>query len=76
MKEILLFIYALLWLYSSDPGPGAISGPGGIATEKVKSAHSYHGILHSIEDETGYYFYRNGKRCQLFSKSFMKKYRG
>lgn len=74
MKEILLFIYALLWLYSSDPGPGAIVGPGGIATEKVKAAHRYHGILISHEDETGSYFYRDGQRCQLYTKAFIKRY--
>ena len=75
MKEILLFIYALLWLYSSDPGPGAIVGPGGIATEKVKAAHRYHGILISHEDPDGSaYFFRNGQRCQLYTKAFIKSY--
>jgi len=46
----------------------------GVASAKVKAAHRYHGILLSYEDETGFYFYRNKKRCKLFTSAFLKRY--
>ena len=71
MIEAIRLISAILWLWSADPGPGAIAEIG-IASEKDKAAHRYHGILVSHEDKTGSYFYRDGERCQLYTKAFLR----
>jgi len=66
MKILLL----LSLLFSSGKVQSNI---GGIAPDIVKRAHMYHGILVSHCDIYGYrYFYRNGKKCRLFTKSFLK----
>ena len=44
----------------------------GVVSDRVKLAHRYHGILVSIKDESGEYFYRNGQRCQIYTKAFLK----
>ena len=66
----LIYLYALMSLmfYSPIVGPGAA----GIASERTKTAHAYHGIGFSIEDDTGAYFYRGGQRCKLFTDGFKR----
>ena len=74
LKELILFCYAMVAIFFSDP-VSIQSGPCGIVTDqKVLSAMYYHGILYSYEDETGEYFIRGGKRCRLFTNAFMKKW--
>jgi len=80
IKELFLLISAILWLWSADPGPGAIAewtgsypiGVCGIANDKDIAAQNFHGIGHSIEDETGLYFYRDGERCRLYTTGFLR----
>lgn len=82
MKDLILFLSALIWLLSADPGPGALPqwtgsypiGAHGIANDKDTAAHDFHGIGHSIEDKTGLYFKRKGQRCRLYTKAFLEKY--
>ena len=31
----------------------------------INKAHKYHGIWWSVQDETGWYFYQDGKRCEI-----------
>ena len=40
-----------------------------IASEKVKYAMKYHGILSAVCDNNYYYFIRNGKKCPLFTEA-------
>lgn len=83
MKEIIFLIQALLWLWSTDPGPGATPqwdslypiGSYGTANKKDIAAHDYHGIGHSVEDETGFWFERDGKRCKLYTNGFMARWK-
>ena len=47
----------------------------GVAPKIVKAAHRYHGIRASTIDEFGFaYFYRDGRRCRLFTRDFLKRY--
>lgn len=66
-------LYILIFLCLRNPTIAYPTGAG-ITNEIVIKAHSYHGIKASHEDEHGSYFMRNGKRCQLFTASFMKQY--
>jgi len=34
---------------------------------ELRAAHKFHGINSSKQDEKGWYFERNGKRCPLFA---------
>jgi len=45
---------------------------------KVRAAMKYHGILFSSRDELTKkcWFVRDGKRCRLFTESFLKNYKG
>jgi len=53
------------------PGHGT-----GLAPHIVKEAHRYHGIRESQVDQFGYrFFYRDGKRCRLLNKNFLKHYK-
>jgi len=64
----------LLVLLLTGPEPLILSNDSGQSTYKTNIAHHYHGILWSIEDSTGSYFYRNNKRCILYTKAFNKWY--
>ena len=72
MKEFLMFISACVTIFFVDYH--AQAGECGIASDKDKAAHVYHGILVSQEDETGAYFFRDGKRCRLYTDAFKKKW--
>ena len=42
----------------------------------VKAAMKFHGIRSCTIDDTGYaFFYRDGKRCRLITRGFLKKWR-
>lgn len=66
--------FCLMMLFEPVPGEVVTKCEGaGIAPQMVRQAHRYHGILHSEVDEFGYrYFYRKGKKCRLFNKSFLE----
>ena len=67
------YLSLLLLLFQSNHL--ALPREGGIASEKVRMAHRYHGILSSIESPDGkQFFYRKGQRCPLFTKAFEKWY--
>ena len=64
-----LALLVLLWLAAGNPK--ALPSDSGIASGRVRLAHQFHGILHSVEDLNGEeYFIRNDKRCRLFTKAF------
>ncbi|MFH1480762.1 MAG: hypothetical protein ABIG67_05815 [Pseudomonadota bacterium] len=55
------------------PSRVVVACPGVVAPEIIKQAHRYHGILYSEADEYGYrYFWRDGRKCRLLSKRFLK----
>ena len=60
--------------YSALPDPTAKASIH-IADSRVKSAMKYHGIRFCIHEGTksGAYFYRDGQKCQLFTKAFVRK---
>ena len=59
-----------LWLLLTQPDPVALPNCG-VASQRVKLAHRYHGILWSIEDPSGeQFFIRKGERCKLFTQAF------
>ena len=41
------------------------TGPARVASERMERLMKYHGIDFATIDETGAYFYRDGKRCGL-----------
>lgn len=67
--------FCLMMLSEPVPGEEVTKCEGaGIAPRIVHQAHRHHGILHSEVDEFGYrYFYRQGKKCRLFTKSFLER---
>jgi hypothetical protein len=74
MKEFFRFIVVCCTLFLNDPV--VQSGECGVVTDKrVVTAHRYHGILLSYEDETGSYFMRDGQRCRLYSNAFKKRWK-
>ena len=47
-----------------------------LAPEIIKRAHKYHGINESVMDSEGrLYFWRDGKRCNLFTEGFLNEIR-
>ena len=71
MKSGLIYLAALVGLFFSNPA--VQDHPAGIARPIVRAAHRYHGIQVSHEDATGFYFYRGGQRCLLFTEGFLKR---
>ena len=71
MRAGLIYLAALAGLLFSDPA--VQDHPAGIARPIVRAAHRYHGIQISHEDDTGLYFYRSGKRCQLITAGFLQR---
>ena len=71
LKNSIIYIFALVSIFFSDPV--VLSGKVGVASEKVRFAMKYHGILVSVEDESGEWFNRGG-RCRLFSDQFLKRW--
>ena len=76
----LIYLSAFLSLFFYDPVVIA-DHHAGMARPIVKAAHQYHGldahnngVQYSIEDATGLYFYRGGKRCRLFTKGFLSRW--
>ena len=67
-----LLIYAGLVIISFLPGPPAIVNPAVLkpVSKEVALAHEYHGILISEDFEGEMYFYRDSKRCKLFTEGF------
>lgn len=60
--------FAFSWWVMMTPPPKASSRiPEWTPEEKamVIKKMKYHGISSCIQDENGYYFVRNGKRCRL-----------
>jgi len=50
-------------------------GPPCVAPEIIKYAHKYHHINFSEEDKNHHWFFiRDGKKCSLFTKAFLKWY--
>jgi len=72
MRTGLIYLAALFGLLASDPT--VQEHPAGIARPIVRAAHRYHGIQTSYEDATGLYFYRDGRRCKLFTKEFSERW--
>ena len=73
--NLIYFVILALHIFIFGPsGSAQMPVQPGICKSIVKAAHQYHGILISHEDETGEYFYRDEKRCKLFTKAFLKKY--
>ena len=68
---IILFILSLIY---GPEGIAQLPVEPGIAAKIDSTAHDYHGIFWSVEDETGKYFWRDGQRCQLLTKAFLKYY--
>ena len=67
----------MLWLhilFYGQSGYVSLYPQPGIARDIVKTAHSYHGILISYEDDTGCYFIRKNQKCKLFTSAFIKYY--
>ena len=47
----------------------------GVASDKIKAAHAFHGILSSEMDEKGErYFIRQGRRCKLYTEPFERRW--
>lgn len=74
--DILYATILFLHIYFYGPSGTVQTNPGEVASAKVKAAHKYHGILLSLQDETGEYFNRDGKRCKLFTQSFITYIKG
>ena len=72
MRAGLIYLAALFGLLASDPV--VQDHPAGVARPIVRAAHRYHGITISHEDATGLYFYRGGRRCNLFTKAFLGRW--
>lgn len=70
LTAIALILIAVSDLSSSDY-PDLIAR---VAPDIIKLAHRYHGIDASIMDEEGrLYFWRDGKRCKLFTNNFLRE---
>lgn len=76
MKNALIYIYAFISMLFYEPV--VLDHPAGIVRPIVRDAHRYHGldahnrgVQYSMEDETGAYFFRNGRRCELLTKRFL-----
>ena len=68
----LLLILALPVASHQEPEEGEMIAR--VAPEIIKRAHRYHGIQVSVMDSKGrFYFWRDGKRCKLFTEDFLKE---
>ena len=71
---ILVFALILALTVTSHQEPEEAELIARVAPDIIKRAHRYHGIGESIMDSNGrLYFWRDGKRCQLFSNDFLGK---
>jgi hypothetical protein len=63
----ILIVYVLIVWWWTAPAPRAQRLPEWTPEEKqyVVQRMEYHGIDGCVQDKTGYYFYRDGKRCKL-----------
>ena len=65
-----LIAMPIAWFW---PSGVVVAGPGAVAPGIIKQAHRYHGIIFSEADQFGYrYFWREGRKCRLLSKRFLK----
>ena len=65
---ILLLAFVLLarsWWISPPPERYAAAQFTPAEKRWIEQRHKYHGIYGSIRDESGHYFYREGKKCKL-----------
>lgn len=67
MRWLIMFIC----LFLRNP---VVQPNSGIVSDIERSAHNYHGILSSIQDGEDSYFYRDGKKCAIFTEKFLKYY--
>lgn len=73
MKAILAAIALVLMAtgdLSSSDYPELIAR---VAPDIIKKAHRYHGIDTSIMDDGRLYFWRDGKKCKLFTNDFLRE---
>uniref|UniRef100_A0A6M3LN95 Uncharacterized protein n=1 Tax=viral metagenome TaxID=1070528 RepID=A0A6M3LN95_9ZZZZ len=71
LKNSIIYIFALVSIFLSDPVASGVEP--GIASRKDIAAMKYHGVLISVEDETGAWFNRGG-RCRLFTEQFIERW--
>lgn len=75
MKTIILAIALIL---ATPATSQQVQDNGGliarVAPDIIKKAHRYHGISESIMGSEGrLYFWRDGKKCKLFTNDFLDK---
>lgn len=74
---IIFIILIILAPFANWPEYRVEGGMAGVAPPIVKAAMKYHGIKGGVTiDSFGYgFFYRNGKKCKLFNKTFLKMFK-
>jgi hypothetical protein len=62
---VILVVWGLLYWLICTPPPARAYDYDWPGKKQVMERMRYHGLWGCIQDETGYYFMRDGKRCKL-----------
>ena len=73
MRILILILFLLALPVTSQPEPEESELICRVAPDIIKRAHKYHGIDTSIMVDGKLYFWRDGKRCKLFTEGFLNE---
>lgn len=73
-----LITWCVIWsaLFVKDlfgSGAKVVTPAQWVSVEELRIAHHYHGINASYRDEKGWHFWREGRRCRLFTDGCLNR---